>query len=98
VVRLNGIVHVDMTEMELSQCRKVEVREDAALVADFVKEEGVQSRKGNCRWWCVEGVLAIGKAMEVQVFQVGAMCEKTEEVWRANTVFVWSLRDVERCE
>jgi len=29
--------------MELSECREIEMREDAALVTDSVKEEGVES-------------------------------------------------------
>jgi len=80
--------HVDMTEMELSQCREVEVGEDATLITNLVEEEGVQSRKGDYRRWCIEGAFVIRKAMEIQVLQIGTMGEKTEEVWRLNAVFV----------
>jgi hypothetical protein len=36
VVWLEWVVYVDVTQVELSQCREVEMREDAALIADLV--------------------------------------------------------------
>jgi hypothetical protein len=41
VVWLEWVVYVDVTQAKLSQCREVEMREDAALIANLVQEERV---------------------------------------------------------